>query len=115
MSGVLGMRRRLVAGSSMSAGSASRAWGIVLVIILFCWVTTVLLHMILYVQHVKLAKLLKNRGWHSDDADVLRTCVDELVAATQLRDTIVEIERIEAHADDRDGGHGHANDGLCAL
>ena len=115
MSGVLGMRRRLVAGSDLSLMPVEEAWGIVLVIILFCWVTTVLLHVILHIQHVKLAKLLKNRGWHSDDADVLRTCVDELVAATQLRDTIVEIERIEAHADDRDGGHGHANDGLCAL
>ena len=62
---------------------------IVLTIIIFGWVTTILLHVLLGVQHIDMAKLLKARGWHSDDAEVLRKCVDDLVSAKQLDDTIV--------------------------
>ena len=118
MTGVSEMRRRLAAGSEMMYMPVEDARGTVLVIVSFCWITTILLHVILYTQHVEMVKLLKYRGWQSDDADVLRACVDNLVSAKQLRDTAIEIEHGAPKGDDHaHGGHvhdGHSH-GLCAM
>ena len=109
-------RRQLEdAGAAEMMMPTDEARQIVLTIIIFGWVTTILLHVLLGVQHIDMAKLLKARGWHSDDAEVLRKCVDDLVSAKQLDDTIVEVEHGETHGPGAATGGGGHGGGVCTF
>lgn len=99
----------------------SEAWTIVMIMLLWTVSTTVFLHVLLHFQHRETTKLLKYRGWHSDDDEVLRKCVEEILSAKQMDDTAIEVEHGEHHGLDEhgEGGHDHASHdgihGLCAL
>ena len=68
-----------------------QAWSIVGMMFAWTVITTILLHVLLIVQHRETTKLLKYRGWHSDDEEVLRKCVEDIMSAKRMDDTAIEV------------------------